>query len=169
MAEWLKRLSEYVNIEYHPTSGNHGELRLLDGRKGEHLNENIEDIVCEIIAIKNESNPNFELITNKTGLIYTDMAGFSLLGVHGEVKNPSQALKDFSDIYDAALDIIASGHKHHANFVNCGYKKQHFGIGCIVGSDDFSIKLRKQADATANIIAVEQGVGKVNDKIIVLN
>ena len=109
------------------------------------------------------------LVRNKTGLIFTEISGYSLLGIHGEVKNPSQALKDFSDIYDVKLDIIVSGHKHHGNFINCGYKKQCFGIGSIVGSDNFSITLRKQADAAANIIAIEYGAGKVNDKIIILN
>ncbi len=169
MADWFKRLSEKTFVEYHSTTGNHGELRLLDGRKGEHLHENIENIVNEIISIRNESNPNFKFISNKTGFVFTNVAGYNLLGIHGEVKDATQALKDFSDIYDVKIDIIATGHKHHGNLVNCGYRKQAIGIGSIVGSDDFSMKIRKQADATANIITFESGKGKVNDRTIVLN
>jgi hypothetical protein len=169
MAEWFKKLSEKVRIEYHPTSGNHAELRLLDGIKGEHLHEDIEKIVNEIIAIRNEDNPNFTLVTNKTGLIFTDVAGFKILGIHGEVKNPVQAIKDFTDIYGANIDIMMTGHKHHGNFINCGFKKQIVGIGSIVGTDDFSIRLRRQADATANILTFEYGKGLVNNHIIVLN
>ena len=61
------------------------------------------------------------------------------------------------------------GHKHHGTFINCGYRKQTIGIGSIVGSDDFSIKIKKQADATANILTFEEGKGKVNDYTLVLN
>jgi hypothetical protein len=169
MGEWLKRLSHDVIVEYHPTSGNHTELRLLDGKKGEHLCDNMDGVVNELIKLKNEKNPNFSLVENKTGLIFTQVSGFNLLGVHGEVKNPSIAIKDFADIYDTKLDFITVGHKHHGYFVNCGYRKQVLGIGSIVGSDDFSMRLRKQADAAANIVAFEVGKGKVNDKTIVLN
>ena len=169
MGSWLKRLSNDVIVEYHPTSGNHTELRLLDGKKGEHHCDNIDGVVNEIIYLKNEGNPNFSLVENKTKLIFTQMAGYSLLGAHGELKNPAQAIKDFADIYDTKLDFITVGHKHHGFFVNCGYRKQVLGIGSIVGSDDFSMTLRKRADATANIIAFEVGKGKVNDKTIVLN
>ncbi len=169
MGEWLRRLTQDVIVEYHPTSGNHTELRLLDGKKGEHAHENIDTVVNELISIKNENNPNFSLVKNKTGLILTQVAGYNVLGIHGEVKNPAQALKDFSDIYNTRLDYIVAGHKHHAYYENCGYRKQVLGIGSIVGSDDFSISLRKQADATANIMAFEFGKGKINDRTIVLN
>ncbi len=65
--------------------------------------------------------------------------------------------------------ILVTGHKHHGNFINCGYRKSSIGIGSMVGSDDFSMKIKRQADATANIIAFEYGKGKINDKTIVLN
>ena len=48
LGKWLRKLSEYVNVEYHQTGGNHGELRLLDGIKDAHVNENIEKNNCRI-------------------------------------------------------------------------------------------------------------------------
>lgn len=169
IASWLKKLSNYVYIRYHQTSGNHCELRLLDGKKGEHANENIEKVVLEIIEIKNEDNPNFEIIQNKTGLIYTNIAGFNILGIHGEVKDLAQAIKDFSDVYDAKIHYIVAGHKHHATFINCGVKRGAIGITSVVGSDDFSIKLLRQADAGANFIIFEEEKGKVAEYNIILN
>ena len=169
MAKWFRELSKYVCVEYHPTKGNHTELRLLDGKKGAHEHENIEDIINTIIEIYNEDNPNFKLVQNKTGLIFTQMAGYNLLGVHGEVKDLPQALKNFADIYNTQIDIIVAGHKHHATLNNCGYRKNAIGVGSVVGSDDFSMKIVKQADAAANIITFQKGKGKVNDKTIILN
>ena len=101
-----------------------------------------------IIEIKNENNPNFSIVKNKTGYIFAEIAGYTHLGIHGEVKDLPQALKDFSDIYDVKIDYIHAGHKHHSTFVNCGYRKGAIGVGSIVGSDDFSMKIKKQADAT---------------------
>lgn len=169
IAKWLKNLSEKVYVRYHQTAGNHCELRLLDGKKGEHSNENIEKIVSTIIEIRNEDNPNFEIIQNKTGLIFTNVCGFNLLGIHGEVKDLAKALKDFSDVYDVKIDYVIAGHKHHGTFENCGVRKGTIGIGSIVGTDDFSIKLLKQADASANFIMFEEGKGRVVDYSLILN
>ena len=169
MAEWLKELSKHVFVEYHPVNGNHTTLRLLDGKKDEHLNENISNVVSEIIRIRNENNPNFKIRTNKTGMACFEVCGFNVLGIHGEVKSLAQAIKDFSDIYGEKVDVLITGHKHHGSFINCGYRRQAIGIGSIVGSDDFSMRIKKQADATANILTFCKGKGCVNNHIIYLN
>lgn len=105
MGKWLRSLSEEFTIEYYQTCGNHGELRLLDGRKGEHLHDNIEMVTGAIIRIINENNPNFKYIENKSGLIFTEIAGYNVMGIHGEVKNLQTAIKDYSDIYDVKMTI----------------------------------------------------------------
>lgn len=169
MGKWLYALSNYVGVEYNQTHGNHGELRLLDGKKNQHSGDNIEKITGHIIRMHNKDNPNFEYIENKSGFIFTEAAGFNVLGIHGEVKDMEQALKDYSMIYNTPIDYLISGHKHHTNFNNCGVGKGCIGIGSIIGSDDYSIKLRKAADATASLITFEKNKGKVDDHTFVLN
>ena len=83
LGKWLKELSKNVVVEYHQTSGNHGECRLLDGLKGGHLNDNFEKITGNLIRIINLDNPNFTMIENKTGFIFTEVAGMNILGIHG--------------------------------------------------------------------------------------
>lgn len=169
MGDWLKKLSNEVNIEYHQTDGNHDELRLLDGKKGQHLCESAGKIVRNSIVLKNEDNPNFKYIENKTGLIYDTVCGFNILGIHGEVSNLANAIHQYSDIYDVKISYLFAGHKHHTEFSNCGVKKGCIGIGSLVGSDDFSMTLRKQADATASLIIFEEGKGKVDEHTYMLN
>ena len=169
MGKWLRELSKKVVIEYHQTGGNHTELRLLDGRKGEHLNDNIEKIIADYIEIINEDNPNFSMVENKTGFIFDNIAGFNILGIHGEERDLSQAIKDFSDIYNVKVDYIVGGHKHHSMFINCGVRRGVIGVGGIIGSDDFSMKIKKSADATASFVIFEEGKGKVQEYTIVLN
>lgn len=169
MGKWLRALSSYVNITYYQTVGNHGELRLLDGRKGEHLSENIEKVTGNYIRIINEDNPNFKMVENRSGFIFAEIAGYNVLGIHGEVKNLAAALKEYSDIYDVKISYIVAGHKHHSEFSNCGVRKGCIGVGSIVGVDDFSMRLRKAADATASFVVFEEGKGKVDEHTFVLN
>lgn len=169
MAQWFMRLSEHVGIEVGFTTGNHGELRLLDGRKGQHLNENIETVTTQIINIYHRDNPNFELIPDNCGYIFTEAAGYKLLGIHGEVKDAVDALKEFSNVYDEKIDYLCTAHKHHATYDNCGVRRGVIGVGSIMGSDDFSMKIRRSADASASMIIFEKGKGKVDEHTFVLN
>lgn len=169
MGEWLRQLSEYVHIKYHQTDGNHDELRLLDGRKGQHLCESAGKIVLNSIKLKNEGNPNFECVSNKTGLIFDNICGFNILGVHGEVSDLPSAIKDFETIYNEKISYLISGHKHHSDFKNCGVRKACIGVGSIVGSDEFSMQLRRCADASTTFIVFEEGRGRVDEHICVLN
>ena len=169
IGDWLRKLSEKVNIVYHQTDGNHDELRLLDGKKGQHLCESAGKIIKNCIELKNENNPNFTYKSNKTGLILENISGYNIMGIHGEVKNLSSAIKDYSDIYDLKISYLIAGHKHHSEFVNCGVKKGCIGVGSIVGSDDFSMTIRKAADATASFMVFEEGKGKTDEHTYVLN
>lgn len=169
MGEWLNKLSHKVNVVYHQTDGNHDEFRLLDGKKNEHLCETSGKIVKNNIILRNENNPNFKLVENKTGLIFDNVAGYNILGIHGEVSDLAKSIKDFSDIYDIRIDYIFGGHKHHSNFMNCGVRKGAIGVGSIVGSDDFSMRIKKAADATASFVIFEEGKGKTDEHTFVLN
>ena len=169
LGKWLRKLSEYVNVEYHQTGGNHGELRLLDGIKDAHVNENIEKIIAGYIDVINEDNPNFTLVENKTGLIFTNIAGFNILGIHGQVKNAEKAIKDYADFYKVNIDYLLKGHFHHDSYMNCGIRKGIVGVGSVIGVDDFSTSLIKHSDATATFLLFEEEKGLITRQTIVLN
>lgn len=169
MGDWLRTLSNKVSIIYHQTDGNHDELRLLDGKKGQHLCESAGKIIKNCIILKNENNPNFKYIENKTGLIFDSVCGCNILGVHGEIKNLPQAINEFENIYDTKISYLISGHKHHSEFKNTGIRKGCIGVGSIIGSDEFSMSIRQCADATATFLVFEEGKGKVDEHTCVLN
>lgn len=169
MGDWLRKLSEKVSVVYYQTDGNHDELRLLDGKKGQHLCESAGKIVKNCITLKNENNPNFSFIENKTGLIFDTVCGYNILGIHGEVKDMAKAIQEYNNIYDIKISYLIGGHKHHGEFKNCGAKKGCIGVGSIIGSDEFSMKIRQCADATASFIVFEENKGKVDEHTFVLN
>ena len=169
MGHWLKKLSQNVNVIYNYTSGNHDEFRLLDGKKDQHKEDTASLITSNCIKLINEDNPNFEIRENKTGLIYDEIVGFNFLGIHGEVKDLSDVIKEYENIYNVKIDYILAGHKHFNEYCNCGVRKGAIGVASIVGSDDFSMTIRKTADASASFLIYEQGKGKIKDYTIVLN
>lgn len=169
LGKWLRTLSKEINIEYHQTNGNHDELRLLDGKKGQHLDESAGKIISNAIKLINEDNPNFKFTENKTGIIFTNIVGYNILGIHGEVPSLSNAIKDYSDIYNIKIDYIYGGHKHHTEFSNCGVRRGAISVGSIMGIEDFSMQIRKASDATASFAIFEKGKGKTDEHIFVLN
>lgn len=169
MADWLYKLSQEFNVEYYQVCGNHGELRLLDGRKNEHLDDNIEKVTLEIIRAYNINNPNLKIVENKSGNIFTDVCGYNILGIHGEIKDSKNAMKDYMTVYNEEIDYLICGHKHHSSLVNCGYKKYIIGIGSIVGSDDFSMRILRTSEASANFLIFEKNKGRTVDYSIILN
>jgi pyruvate formate lyase activating enzyme len=112
--------------------GNHSELRLLNQKKGAFSDENTGVFVREIIKSRLEGNPNFSMTVNPTGLIFDNVEGYNVLGIHGEVRNMPAALKDFSQTYNTPIDILIGGHMHH-------YK------GETVGIDKFDISLMEKS------------------------
>lgn len=169
LGKWLNKLSNDVKVIYNQTDGNHDEFRLLDGKKGEHSFENAGKIVTNCILLVNEGNPNFELRSNKTGFIFDTIVGYNFLGIHGEVKDLSRAIKDYEHIYNIRIDYLVAGHKHFNEYMNCGVRRGVIGVASIVGSDDFSMRIRKSSDASSSLLIFEEGKGKVLDYTIVLN
>lgn len=169
LSDWLYRLSKIFYVEYYQVSGNHGELRLLDGKKGEHVNDNIEKVTLELMKAGNKNNENLKIVDNKSGFIYVNSCGYDILGTHGDSKSSKDAISDFSTTYKKNIDYLICGHKHHSYLVNSGYKKYMIGIGSIVGVDDYSAKILKTAEASADFLIFEKNKGRSVDYSIKLN
>lgn len=169
IADWLYRLSSFVRVKYFTVDGNHSELRLLDGKKGQHVNESVDKIIDNIIEIKMSKNDNFLMTKNKANVIFDKICDYSIIGVHGEVKSLNSAAEEYKNVYGVDCDYIFGGHLHHASTIECGTRSMAIGIGSIVGSDDYSMKLRRSADPSANFFVFEKNKGMVVNYRIVLN
>ena len=112
--------------------------------------------IKEIIRSRLDGNPNFEMITNPTGLVFENILGYNILCIHGEVKNMAQALKDFSNTYNTSIDILIGAHKHHLAAETVGIDKDVRNIPSIIGIDDFSISLNKTSRPGASLFVLEE-------------
>lgn len=169
ITEWLNALSEHVYVEYHSTVGNHGQLRHLGQPKGTFEDDNIEKIISEFIHIRLEDNPNFTFVKNPTGYIFSEVAGSHIVGIHGEVKNMEQELKDLSHIYNVHIDYLVAGHLHHSRTEDVGIGAEVINIPSIIGVDSYSLSLRKTSNAAGKLLVFETGKGKVCEYTMKLN
>lgn len=161
LVNWINKLSAYVRIVYQMVDGNHSELRLCAQPKGTFKDENMSKVVLAFLELGLKDNPNFEIIKNPTGLIFGEIAGSKILGIHGEVKNMAQAIKDFSNVYNVMIDILIGGHMHHAAGETVGVNRDVINVPSIIGIDDYTIDLKRASNAGALLFAVEPGNGKV--------
>jgi len=169
ICNWLNKLTNYVNVEYQMVFGNHSELRMLGQPKGTFKNDNTGLYVREMIKERLKNNPNFHMTINPTGLIFTEICGFKLLGIHGEVKSLENALKDFSNTYNTQIDFLIGGHMHHGKSECVGVNRDVISVPSVIGIDDFSLSLNKTSNAGATLFIVEEGKGKVQEYNIKLN
>ena len=142
--------------------GNHSELRMISQPKGTFINDNMSQIVREFIKTKLGDNPNFTMKENPSGLIYDNILGYNLLGIHGEVKNLSNALQAFCNLYNTNLDILVGGHMHHYKSETVGVNKDIISVPSIIGIDDYSVSLLRTSNAGASFIVIERNKGVVD-------
>lgn len=172
MFKWFTELSKHINITLYNVAGNHTRLDLLGTKKGEHERENLDKVIMSIIknGVELTENPNIKIVENYADVIYTELScGTKIMGIHGEVKNLDDARKDYQESYNVQIDYIVAGHLHHNESFQGGYRKGVIRVGSIIGVDDYSMKVRKCADATANIAMFERDKGLVDFHTIVLN
>lgn len=168
LVNWLNELSRYVRVEFQMTNGNHTELRMLGQPKGTFTRENMGLVVAAMIRTRLADNPNFTFVENPSGYIFTNVLDFNILGIHGEVKNMEQAIKDFSNTYRVPIDFLIAGHKHHAYSETVGINREVIIVPSIIGADDFAVSLNRTSNAGATFIVLERGKGKIIEYAIKL-
>lgn len=162
ITEWLNELSKHVYVKYQMVKdSNHCQLRMLNQPKNTFKDENMSYIITEKLMDRLGDNPNFEFIQNPTGYIFDNVVGYNIFGFHGEVKDMSQAIKDFSRTYKVDIDFMVGGHKHHQNSSNIGIQSDIISAPSIIGVDDYALSLNKTSDPGATLFVLEQDKGKV--------
>lgn len=162
ITEWLNELSKHIHVKYQMVKdSNHCQLRMLNQPKNTFKDENISYIIAEKLIDRLENNPNFEFIQNPTGYIFDNLAGYNVLGIHGETNKLEQAIKDFSKTYGVTIDFLVGGHKHHQDSQNIGIQSDVIGAPSIIGVDDYALSLHKTSDPGATLFVLEKNKGKV--------
>lgn len=158
ISKWLSALSEYVDIEFHMAEGNHTELRMLGQPKGTFADDNMSKIIKEYIKVRTENNKHFVLVDTGS-YIFDTVFSMNIMAVHGEIKNIRDALKNYSVMYGMPIDILICGHKHHNMSETVGIGKDIVCIPSIMGTNPYSERIMRTADAGASFLIVSETSG----------
>lgn len=165
ICRWLARLTQDFRVHFCMAYGNHTELRMIGQPKGTFEDDNMSKVIKEFISVRMEGNPNFEMITNPSGLIYDNIMGFNVLGIHGEVKNLATAIQSFSNTYNTQIDVLVGGHMHHYRAETVGVNRDIISVPSIIGVDGYALQLGKTSNPGATFIIIEEGKGVVEQSI----
>lgn len=161
LATWLNEISKFVNIRFTKISGNHEEVRPLNSRKGELEEENISKIILEIIQVSLANNPNITFTKNlMSDIALVNIANFNIVATHEINRDRFKAIKNLEEQYNCNIDYLISAHEHYSNIQNVATGKEVIGVRSLVGTDDYSRKIQKTADAGALFVIFKEGYGK---------
>lgn len=171
IAHWLTELSEYANIEYYQNTGNHSDYRIISGKKGDFPHENAERMVGWGLKAILQNSPQIKIHEEQIqGLIYTNIVGFDILATHGDKeKKLENSIKDYSMLYGKNIDYLLVGHKHFNSETNISINKDIVQAPSLIGIDDYSMSLKKSANAGAKMFVLERDYGRSVDYNIKLN
>lgn len=166
MSEWLNALSEYVTIDYRSVLGNHSENRYLNSSRGEFVQENMERLIVWYLKTRLCENKRIKVYDAKS-IIYFDVLGTKVLATHGQdEKNLEISIKDYMMIYNVNVHLFKTGHLHHLNNKVIGMNGlqniEHMQSPSMCGINEYSLKLKKTANAGSLITIFEEGYGKYN-------
>jgi hypothetical protein len=171
---WLAELEKetQIYIEIGEASGNHSETRPISGKKNDFRNENLSLVINAMLEIGIKQIPNvFLMPCTSTGSIYTKIAGFDILALHGQDEKGKleNAFKDYSLFYsNNNIDYLITAHLHYDASMGIGYKKGIVQIPSVVGCGDFSESIKKISAPGAIILTFEENKGLTDEHHIIL-
>lgn len=168
---WINELSRYLYVDFNRVKGNHNDLRLLSGKKGDFPHENTSRIITHSIKKGLRDNKNVSINGhNAVGCIYKKISGFDVLVSHGqdEKGNLEQSFKDYILSYKVNVDYFYTGHLHSTNIKEIGVNKEIIQTPSIMGINDFSMGIKKTANAGAKITVLTKDYGRTDEHNIIL-
>lgn len=162
LANWLNELSEHVRIKFQMVmDSNHNQLRLVNAPKNAFVDENMSKVIMLAIKLELANNPNIMIIENPTGLNFGQFSTYQVLGIHGEVKNLSKALDNYSRAYQTPISYIIGAHVHHVISNEVGINQEAISIRSMIGVDPYGMSLPATSNAGAALFEFDQFKGLI--------
>ena len=161
LANWINELSNYVRVRFQMVmDSNHNQLRICNAPKNAFSEENMSKTMLILIKERLKDNKNITIIENPTGMNYGQLSTYTILGIHGEVKNLGNSINEFSRALGTPLDYLIGAHCHHSNVKEVGINSECLTVRSLIGVDPYGMSLNKTSNAGASLYVFEQGYGK---------
>jgi len=164
--EWLFSLCDKFSIDFYTSEGNHSDLRILTGKKGDFPHENLERIYTRTLKKCFKNNPRVNICDSLDGLNYFNINGFNFLTAHGNKENNLKtSIQDYENTYGISVDYFVVGHLHTKNEFEVAKGKEVIQVRSIMGINEYAKDIKKSSDAGSTMFVVRKGYGKkyIND------
>lgn len=170
LANWLNELSKYVRIKFQMViDSNHNQLRICGAPKNAFVDENMSKSMLVLIKARLKDNKNIVILENPTGMDYSVLSTYAVLGIHGEVPNIKTAIDEYARAYQTHFDYLIGAHCHHKINVEVGIDAECLTVRSIIGVDPYGMSLRKTSNPGASLFEFELGQGLTTQHSIKLN
>lgn len=157
LANWLNVLSGFVRVKFQMVKdSNHTQLRICGAPKNAFPEENMNKIMLTLIKLRLKDNPNISFVENPTGNCYGILSNWCVFGCHGEAKNISRAIDDFSRTYDVHIDYYICGHKHHGASEDVAVDRESIVIRSLIGVDPYAMSLNRTSNPGAALLCFDR-------------
>lgn len=146
-----KLLPYYENVKVVSTLGNHG--RIFADKKLGATKENFEMLISEFLKLRLDNKVQI-ITSNGLDFVSYRINGDLICVAHGQNDKLSTVIADFAKVYKEVPKEIHLGHTHSYTDIN---DSDIFTTvnGSLVGSDDYSVSLRKITKSAQNFIVYD--------------
>lgn len=135
------------NVKVYSVIGNHSRISMAkqDNQKG----ENLERLVPFYLKARLQNINNVEIKEDCNldyGIIMFDVLNTKIIGVHGDLDNPSNVIDNMIKMFRVFPDEVHMGHRHHH------FEKEEYDIevnqnGSLQSTDTYAFNIRKSGKA----------------------
>lgn len=170
LSEWLNELSKYTRIKFQMVmDSNHCQLRICNAPKNSFPEENLSKVMITLIKERLRNNGNIIIIENPTGMNYSQLSTYTVIGCHNENKNMENVINEIQRTYSCHLDYMITGHWHKLLQSEIGQNSEVISVRSIMGTNPYAVSINKSSNAGASLIVFEQCYGKVCEYSLKLN
>ena len=150
----LTRMANHFNHIYvYVTPGNHSRV---SPKKEESLDgENMDVLLPFYLKARLQNIENISICDNniEPEIAMFNIRGNNVFAAHGHKDNPASVLQNFTMMFRIKPDIVLLGHRH-TNGLTTVYDTKVIESGCVSGSDQFAMSIRKanRPEQTVSVI-----------------
>ena len=150
----LTRMANHFNHIYvYVTPGNHSRV---SPKKEESLDgENMDVLLPFYLKARLQNIENISICDNniEPEIAMFNIRGNNVFAAHGHKDNPASVVQNFTMMFRIKPDIVLLGHRH-TNGLTTVYDTKVIESGCVSGSDQFAMSIRKanRPEQTVSVI-----------------
>lgn len=134
--------NNFNHIYVYTTQGNHS--RVVAKKEDSLDGENMDVLLPFYLKARLQNVENVSICDNviEPEIAMFNIRGNNIFSSHGHKDNPATVVQNFTMMFGIKPDIVLLGHRH-TNGLSTVYDSKVIQVGCVSGSDNYAVSIRK--------------------------